>query len=279
MGEREEVNSAKFFFAVSCSLMIVALLELNLVSTCQARSSIIFSSRHNLPPEEIELDQETAQVINQYTNLLGYAVYNCFGWLTTRDNILAAVGGWGHDYAIVWYLGHGGRPGVFYCITDDTGGKVWDYEIYPRSASRKVHFVFMYSCHQGDEIGGWWWFWGYGMCRAWLHTTDLSTDGYKYPDGKGYVYISFEGKGPQLRIDDVGGIECDDTGKVFVQKFYEGLVECIEPRINLALQYAAYWTWIGYMFEQCPFYKGFTFDGHSGRMVIYGDGSHVLQHW
>jgi hypothetical protein len=101
------------------------------------------------------------------------------------------------------------------------GTGFFDKDIYPHSSNASVRLVFLWSCHQGDEIGGFHWSGTpYGMPFAWLHTSNLSSDGYRNPYSNpiGLVFIGFNGYAPYLSIR-LGGV--DQAGAIFVGEFYK----------------------------------------------------------
>ncbi len=69
------------------------------------------------------------------------------------------------------------NDGEHWIIIDSYGNYVYDYEIYPRTSNYVVKFIFLWSCHQGEVIGGLYSSGrAYGMPFAWLHTNELSED-------------------------------------------------------------------------------------------------------
>lgn len=203
-----------------------------------------------------------------------YTTYYWYGQKMTTDNIYKAVAGAEDTHTIVIYFGHGWckdtPSGRQWFILNDAGGQVYDKDIHPHSAKRAVWFVLLWSCYQGDVIGG---FHSsgipYGMPHAWLHTTALSSNGYLHSDGGFYVFIGFNGVAPELTIG------LDSVTKAcykFLQHFIVGLFRR-GYRINRALDYAARCVWgEDYTFGNCILRLGYTIAGKSGKMVVYGDG-------
>jgi hypothetical protein len=162
-----------------------------------AKSSTQLGSRYAVPQEEIDADDNITKLIASYSAVGGYTVYNWYGADTTINNIYEAAYGAGHTYSISFYIGHGNVRTVYlienhYDIMTDDGTWVPDDWIYPHSECQNVRFVFMWSCHLGDTIGGThFWSGPYGMPHCWLHTTDLSSDGYADSDDGGKAFLDF----------------------------------------------------------------------------------------
>jgi len=245
------------------------------------KTSVSLGSRWGVNnPTELELDSSITAFIAEHASKAGFTAYNWYGSETSRDNIFEAARGAGDTFTIVFYIGHGYKSGALWWINwfivDDSGNKVYDYEIFNYSGCRNVRFVLLWSCYQGDTIGGTQPITGkpYGMPYAWLHTTDLSSDGYTNPDGKGYAFIGFTGAAPYLNYSDPPFDE-DKTGHqhplyLFLLCFYEHLLDN-GYSIKEALDQASMDVW-HCIFKESPLYKGYTIDSDTGRMVVYGDG-------
>jgi hypothetical protein len=237
----------------------------------------VLGSRWEVPDYEVEYCQLIADFITRAASSLGYNGLNWYGASTTVDNIYSAAAGNGDTWAFTFYVGHGDyvyRDEVghdIYYIHDDSGIRVYDDGIYDYSTPRSVRLSFIWSCYQGREIGGASGDWYYGMPQAWLHTTQLSTDGYVNPNGRGYVFLGWRTPAPFLSLDCAGST---DTGYLFLQYFYSMLFEYyIDQRGDViqSLDYASQQIW-GVPFSQSPFYQGFTYAGIFMQMVVYGDG-------
>lgn len=261
-------------FAISYLMFFVAFT--GLIPACQGKASTALGSTWEVPAYEQNYDSIIANFITQHAERAGYWALNFYGSSTTKENILDAAWGWGHSYAIAWYIGHGGYEDWWVWwpphferhkfIRDNEGGKVYDNDIYPETTCRFVRFAFLWSCHQGDEIGKKAYGWYRGMPFAWLHTSSLSSDGYKYPDGKGYTFNGFKGKAPYL-ANYLDGV--DHACYYFLGIFYDRTLE-YKYSIRAALDYAAnaVW-WDAPTFADCILYKGTG----RGQMVVYGDGN------
>jgi len=264
--------------------LIIAFLYLSLLLPASfAKSSIALGSRNGVPDYEINADTNIANMITSYSSIAGYSAYNWYGAQTTQNNIYSAAYGNGHIYSITFYIGHGGwnwlwnwAGWIWYCeqqwfITDDGGGCVYDKDIFQYSGCMNCRFVLLWSCNQGDTIGGTHWSGTpFGMPYAWLHTTSLSGDGYVSPDNGGRAFAGFQEKAPFLTYDGLGAT---DAGYYFLQYFYYAAIyRGYYYSIKSALDYAAQLVW-STNFGNCVLYTGFSINGSSGKMIVYGDGN------
>jgi hypothetical protein len=246
-----------------------------LISSGHAESSTILGSWYGVEPLEIMTADQLAGYIYNCSTASAYTSYDWYGSSTTKDNIGVAASGNGDTYSVSFYVGHG-RVRTEWIIEDHydivASNGVWvdDGWIYPHAADRNVRFVFLWSCYQGNTIGGThFWTGNYGMPYCWLHTTNLTQDGYGTPDENGYTFIGFYGPGPLLSINDLGY----RAGYRFAGHFYEYAM-ISGKSINQALDYAASHTWgQNYNFSNCIYRTGYTLDGEAGHMVVYGDGT------
>jgi hypothetical protein len=221
---------------------------------------------------------QLASYISDCSLASSYTTYNWHGSSTTENHIYDAAFGVGHCSSISYYIGHGKNDKVVwlierhYEIVTDDGTWVADDWIHSHSACQNVRFVFLWSCHQGDTIGGThFWSGPYGMPHCWLHTTNLSSDGYANPDNNGYTFIGFSGEAPGLTCPEDGFAGC--RSYYFAGYFYKyALISGVS--INEALDWAADDTWLEVdSFSNCILYNGFTIYGKNGKMVVYGDGN------
>jgi len=206
----------------------------------------------------------------------------------------------------VFFIGHGGYEydgvHIMLYIVDQNGREVDDVNIYQFSSNRNVHLVFLYSCYQGKIIGETYtkctcspspesrneqalsttYFMDSncicyevhtGMAQAWLHTNDLSPNGYVSPDGNNYVFIGWKGPAPFLSLD----IDSDqDVGYRFVGNFFTklyGYYTSPAEDIIEALDYASYRA-TGKPFGLSYLYNGFTLGSEETKIVVYGDGGY-----
>ena len=279
------------FKMVAIELLIFVLCLSLFPAHAFAKSSTVLGSTYEVPQEEIDKDTSIANLITSYSSIAGYTAYNWYGSQTTADNIYSAAFGVGDVYSISFYIGHGGSEYVWnwagwiwyyeqqWFITDDNGGHVYDKDIFQHSECQNVKFVLLWSCHQGETIGGTHWSGTpFGMPYAWLHTTSLSSDGYASPDGTGHAFIGFDGVAPFLTYDGLGAT---DAGYYFLMYFYESsLYYGKYYSINEALDRAARLVWNVQNFADSVLYQGFTVSGYSGKMKVYGDGSiHISDYY
>ncbi|MEM3774781.1 MAG: hypothetical protein QXX92_07285 [Candidatus Bathyarchaeia archaeon] len=260
------------------SLTIAFLIFCSCCPASFAKSSIALGSRNDVPDYEINADASIANMITSYSSIAGYSAYNWYGAQTTADNIYLAAFGNNHLYSISFYIGHGGSQYVWnwagwiwyyeqqWFITDDNGGQVWDKDIFQHTSCGNCHFVLLWSCHQGETIGGTHWSGTpFGMPYAWLHTTSLSGNGYASPDNGGRAFIEWQDLAPFLTNDLIA----TDDSYYFLQYFYYAAIyRGYYYSIKAALDYAAQAVW-GTNFGNCILYKGWGY----GNMVVYGDGN------
>jgi hypothetical protein len=256
-------------------------------------------------PSEVAADNTLANSITTNASTVGYSAYNWYGAQTTASNIYTAAAGNGAPYAggvphsITFYIGHGGittyysvqPPFAFnqYFILDNNGGSVYDNDIWGYTASMETNFAFLWSCEQGDEIGGTNWYWylppatlAYGMPHAWLHTTSLSSDGYTNPDTSNLCFIGFQGGAPGLILNFTQTLDGQWTWNnnfangilYFLEVFYsDALVKGYS--VNNALDAAAQQTWAIPSFNYTDLHNGWL--GTGGKMIVYGDGNIQLK--
>jgi hypothetical protein len=276
------------------ALMVTLLFLSFTLPLCSAQtSSTVLGSTHDVNssdfPYETDACSSVAALIAEYSSTIGYDTANWYGSQTTASNIYNAASGYNDPYSISSYIGgHGGWILVWnwewlnffpQCeIPDNNGNPVWDSAILPYSSSSNVKFVFLWSCEQGDTIGGTW-LPGvpYGMPYAWLHTTSLNSDGYVSPDSSGVAFLGFNGSAPYLtdKVDNV-----DNACHAFLDNFYfAALLLGYNNTLNSALDYAARATWQWREdFGQCWLNTGYVaYDNEGnprpGNMVVYGDGN------
>jgi hypothetical protein len=261
-------------------LVIVFSLLLMLPAGYSTKTSTILGSTYHeggtLPALDLQANSQITQYIYDCSETSGYTAYNWFGSGTTEQHIYDAAFGVGITYSISFYIGHGGDGrvwnGIFWepqwRILDDDGNEVFDKSIYPYSTCQNVRFVMVWSCESGNVIGGFHYWSGtaHGMPFCWLHTNDLSEDGYTDPDDNGYCFIGFENDAPGLLWDFEGGYW--GVSYYFLGYFYRAAL-CMDKTVNQALDYASQTIW-GVNFDECVFYTGIP---DCGRMVVYGDGN------
>lgn len=225
---------------------------------CSAQNSFVMGSRWDVPQYEVDVDREACDWVVHFSNNAGCFTYDWYGSQTTRQNILdAAQGRYGNS--ISFYIGHGENPwgGSDFWIYDDDGTEVHDNTIYSYTYGRWTYFAFLWSCFQAHAIDD-------GMPEAWLHTVNLSDDGYHNPDSGGYTFVGFIEAAPYLS-NTIDGV--DDAGKWFIYRFYYQS-QAGDISVNDALDFAADQWGQGIDFDDCPLYT------HSDwQMWVYGDGN------
>lgn len=220
------------------------------------------------------------------------------------DTTIYSVASTSYSPAHVFFVGHGGYDydgtHITLYIVDQNGRGVYDVDIYQFSSNRNVHLAFLYSCYQGKIIGATYTectcspspeskneqalYTTYftdsncicyevhtGMAQAWLHTNDLSPDGYRSPDGKNYVFIGWKGPAPFLSSIIYGD---RDVGYRFVGHFFSklyGYYTSQAENVIEALNHASY-SATGKPFYLSYLYTGFTLNSEETKIVVYGDG-------
>lgn len=287
-------NTKKRLFKISGTILTAALCcSLIVVQPVLAIPSTIYGSRADLSETEVELDEDIADQISEWSTDAGYTAYNWHGSDTTAENLY--VGAYDHEEqgSLVFYFGHGGHDplGVWWwglppyfekdrlVMLDDDGGYVYDGDIYENSyAQSQGHskVAVLWSCYLGDIIGG---FVDYpdesttpqGMPFAWLHTDSLSSNGYSNPDYSGQAFIGWTGEGPQLHPTIDGQ---SNAAYWFLYHFYQhALISGFS--LNAALDYAAQQLWQVNL-DDCVFTSGqwtAEYVTHYGSLVVYGQGT------
>lgn len=226
-----------------------------------------------------------AQTIANYSQFVKAATYNWFGSQTTTDAIYSAASGVNGSLAynsIAFYSGEGYWTSEYhfpwywdkqYCIYDYSGNMVLDHNIGSHSANLVVNFVFLWSCFQGEEIGGNYGSgYAYGMPYCWLNSASLSTNGYVSPDGNGRTFIGWTGGAPWLTHVWSEG---DLTN--FINNFYfAALCDGWDCSVNVALDYASKKTFGKQDFSYTDLYNGWNGTTGYSNMTVYGDGNNHL---
>ncbi|MFW6040421.1 MAG: hypothetical protein ACOC85_01130 [Thermoplasmatota archaeon] len=188
-----------------------------------------------------------------------------------------ATEGDGVSESIAFYIDHGdysteGWVDRWYYIHDDSGNIVTDDSIYDNTLNYpNPKFVLLWSCWQGNEIGGirehdTYDDYAYGMPFAWLRADDLSEDGYNNPDFNGYAFAGFITYAPFLGADLTS---LGNDSYEFLKNFYTIALEPdYDYNIKQELNDASKKTW------RKDFEDSVLRDDY--YKVIYGDGSEVL---
>ncbi|MEM2995245.1 MAG: hypothetical protein QXI91_04435 [Candidatus Bathyarchaeia archaeon] len=295
------MNAKIYFKTCLIAFMIVAFFALSTPSAYSAVASITGSTL-KFSQEEVQAQHTLGDYILNLAEQAGYKTQDA---RVGYEKFCCAVEGCGEPYSIVFHCSHGGLDEALghwrWILTPIGPLPIWcphsqyrifqDHEvvgvygmyddfIYNWSTSHKLKFAFIYTCHSADVMG---YFKKYscgevhpfGMPFAWLHTNQLSTDGYKNPDGHGLCYIGFEGAGPNLTFNfTINGQTIEWACYNFVQKFFYATLQ-LKFTVNQALDYAARLIFkkVGVeYFSQCVLYTGYVVK-EPGRMRVYGDGT------
>lgn len=319
---RKEQASLAIAILLFLNLLVVAASQQIGIQTVHADSndSTIYGSTYFLsyPSEEYDITYDVCSSITLlFSSTNNYAcTYNHFGSGTVKSSILSAVaseddyydyvaffhvGDWWTVQETGWYcLYEGGEEYWYpsyvdhYTYYDSYGALVKDLEIYPQISEGRHYFVFLWTCQNGVECGYYdedreWFNWYYygtgavGMPFAWTHHTDLSPNGYAWPDSTNYCFISFHNQSPfpYTPVDDTNYVYAD-----FAVKFYEGALSNGRT-INEALDYATAYVWDGtgkqYFSESDLYAMGRYYvwneqqeSWETGCMRVYGNGDSVI---
>jgi hypothetical protein len=257
-GNRWWKNRATFRIG-SVLVMVAALSSLLMVQPCFAYPSTIFGSTYNVPQYEVDLQTTITNYISSCFQSAGLTTYNWHGSSTTANNFYIGAYDHGEAYSLVFHIGHGTNQGG-YAIIDNSGNWVSSTNIYDNSVSQSyghVKFALLWSCYQGNEIGG--------MPRAWLHTTSISSDGYFIPDTSCQEFIGFNGPAPYLDNEYDGQ---DQAGYCLLYGFYYyALTQGFNTHAALDASTQILWQ---VDFCNSIFYQGLPSGAH---MVVYGQGN------
>lgn len=198
-------------------------------------------------------------------------------------------------WTAVWnrfYIGHGNYSTdsygyKHYYIYDNAGTLVHDWGIIYYTNRTAVRFVILWACFQGEVIGGM----SpngqiYGMPYAWLHTTNLSHDGYGSPDGTNLTFIGWQEEAPFLMdtIQD-NGVNAQNASYYFLLNFYNSALY-YQKTIKQSLDDASAAVWGDSSYANTWFHRGFWYYeqpynpyNETGwlNMTVYGDGGQRLR--
>jgi hypothetical protein len=188
-----------------------------------------------------------------------------------------------YDHVAMFHHGHGGMspevPRRDYFDDDwdyynpSVSDEIWDYHVYPYTSSSKHFFVFIWTCRQGDFIGGYYGPYVYGMPYCWHHGVT-----------SGDCFIGFQDASMPLTQDS---IHYPYTPYVNWTLSFVDYVTRNHYTVGQALTQASLDNY-AISFIQTELYQGYEeacheFDGwpigeqcDSGRMRIYGNSGIYL---
>lgn len=268
------------YLKVCCMPLIVTfLLALPITQAALAKSSMILGSTYDIDSGEVAACSDVAGQIASYSSSAGYDAFNWYGAQTTASNVYTAASGNGQSYSISYFVGHGGYvyewhwvgPLPFYeqqfVICEDNGGYVYDKDIFQHTLCQNSKFVLLWSCDQGDTLGG-----NhlsgvpFGMPYAWFHTNSLSSDGFSNPDSGAYCFIGWNGD--PCWLSDT--LTVPQACRYFLIYFYNAaLLDGSYTSVKAALNFAAQMVW-GVSFVSCILYTGLPGGGY---MEVFGNGN------
>ena len=246
------------------------ILILALLSTfTQAKSAYLLSVSYGDPIEE-HYKELLAENLYWILNYNGYNAHNYHN-MTERRTVFYAAGAEDEpEFSITLYIGHGYYddhmdPGFRHYYLMVKNGDVYDYQIYDCTSNQKNHLIYMWSCYQGQVVGGYSYTYhrAYGQPYSWTRHY-LGYYGYWLPDGSTYVFIGFKQNAPFLKeiIDGVNaaGYQFTFYFIAYATAWYEHY--SIKEALDLATN--AVWHNI-YFWDESPLYDR--------GMWVYGDSS------
>ncbi len=281
-------RSLTYMFTIITVTAILSTINIDIVSSTSA--SYALTSTYNVPDYERAYAYSLLYWIDNAATYGFHHMDNSFrDQQAYRNDIYNAASSSSYNPAHVFFISHGdcfydGNHLRTYIVTQD-GQHVHDNDIYGYTRSRHVRIAFLYPCYHERTIGQTyqkytcflWWCWcttiHSGQPHAWLHTTQLSADRYRDPDGGGYVFIKWYGPAPFLSYDINGDT---DVGYRFVGNFYTklyGYYTSATHDVIEALDYGSSRA-TGDIFEDSYLYNGFSLNGEWTYVVVYGDGSY-----
>ena len=296
---RKKSNSLKLGGALLCFLILLITCLIPIATAYSKENlpypgggAITYASTWGQSPEEIlAAEQVCKRIVDDFSHE-GYNATNAYGNLTQVSNVLQWAYDMEHDYhhVAVFHYGHGygnNYEGVWHRSYADNNGYesgdlIWDWAIYSQTSLGKNVFVFIWACMQGHEIGNMSSNGAWGMPFAWLHTNNLSPDGYANPDSGPYCFIGFDGVSPPLSeaVFSNSDVKCKD----FIMLFYDYALKA-GFSINDALDLASIDLFQCY-YDETELYTGFRLytdfswlnpkmkpDWYQGWMKIYGNGN------
>ena len=204
MGSRKLLNS-RFWAVLLCTSLIFSVLFLAVPSVSAITpdtKSEIYACIHSLNGYKNETidgpEREASKTVCSYiegaTTDAGYSTSNwCWdpGYGTTVNRVgqNAHNDELNYDRTAVFYVGHKAWDNTE--IQDDYGHAIKWQNIDGNITSRSHFFVFLWVCSMAENPSS-------GMPMAWMHRTDMSSDGFTSPDYQGQCYISFHGFSPMI---------------------------------------------------------------------------------
>ena len=185
-----KTNSLKVSGALLCLLISLTMIPMAIaISTVKAGTYVmpLYGARCNgtITDDEASAAHSVINVwelyFNQWTD---YTIYDLFGSDTQKQTVLDHADAFEDyfDHVAMFHYGHGGMYYVHRDYFDDDGwngteNQIWDYEVWYETGSSKHFFVVLWSCRQGDYVGGYHpWVGRFGMPYCWFHGSPSSGD-------------------------------------------------------------------------------------------------------
>lgn len=172
------------------------------------------------------------------------------------------------DHVAMFHYGHGGMSGVHRDYFDNDNwnyfyNQIWDYEVWDETGYSKHFFIVLWTCFQGDFVGGYHPTYGrYGMPYTWFHG---------YPSS-GDCFIGFEDASMPLTQISEHSSWCDyelwlkQVGIRLTYSHYT-VIQALDAASN---------QYFNRDYDETELYDGFTADWGDlgtgdGKMKVYGN--------
>jgi len=245
----------------------------------------LYGSTAGMVDDEESAAMEVIEHMEDYfEDYAGYTCFDYYGSNTQKEYVLgnASVMEQSYDHVAMFHHGHGGMYSIRRDYFDDDwdyynpseDDEIWDYQVYPQTWRSKHFFVFIWTCRQGDTIGGYYGPVGvFGMPYCWHHAVT-----------SGDCFIGFTGASMPL-IQESVHYSYDEYTDWVISFIYHGTYN--HYTIAQALNQASI-DHYGVYYYETELYQGYDnawheFDGWpingtygSGAMRIYGNlGIHL----
>lgn len=279
-----KANSLKLSGALLCLLISLTIFPM-VMQTVNAGTYVmpLYGSTYEVEEDESDAAHSVINVWESYYNTwTDYTIYDLHGSDTEKDTVLDHADAFEDyfDHVAMFHYGHGGmnmsspqhRDYFDDDGWDDIDDQIWDYEVWDKTGSSKHFFVVIWSCRQGDHVGGYNSTEGeyYGMPYTWFHGTPSSGD----------CFIGFEDASMPLTQQSANSTWCE----------YDLWLKQVGIRLSyshatvIGALDAASNQYFDCDYDETELYLGFTAkwgedpeDWGTGKMKIYGNSS--IQVW
>ncbi|MBN1358184.1 hypothetical protein JW988_05390 [Candidatus Bathyarchaeota archaeon] len=215
----------KFLGTLMCGIIVFSAV---LVATPQVAAIMdpdskaeIYAAYGSNPPQlqsEVDAAEDVAeQIEDAFENAeAGYTADDLSGDDTVKSDILNNIDAdeAAFDRVSVFHFGHMAY-GFGLGFQDDDADNISASEVSERISSTKHDFVMLYVCGSAQDFDS-------GLSVAWTNRTDLSYNGYLYPDQDKQAYLGFYNFSPQIG-NESGTFEDEETGPFsdWIEDFYD----------------------------------------------------------